>query len=157
MALFSWMEAKFINSHSQEETPIICHRAILGSIERFLGILIENNGGTFPFWLSPMQIIILPISEKHNSYGEKILLMVQNIYRCQLDKSDQTLQKKLKNAIKQRIPLIMVIGQQEIDNETIVIRNIEGNTLTVKIDDLQEKLPNIIKDLLDQKINSLEK
>ena len=151
------MEAKFINSHSQEETPIICHRAILGSIERFLGILIENNGGTFPFWLSPMQIIILPISEKHNSYGEKILLMVQNIYRCQLDKSDQTLQKKLKNAIKQRIPLIMVIGQQEIDNETIVIRNIEGNTLTVKIDDLQEKLPNIIKDLLDQKINSLEK
>jgi threonyl-tRNA synthetase len=138
------MGAHYIDNNSQEHHPIICHRAILGSIERFLGILIENNKGHFPFWLTPIQLAIINISENQLTYGQKIYDSLKNSHRCQYFNDNETLGKKIRQSIKEKIPIMIIVGNEEMDKNTMVIRNIKGDQMVCSMDDINGKILELL-------------
>jgi threonyl-tRNA synthetase len=110
--------------------PIMVHRAILGSIERFFGILIEHYAGAFPAWLAPVQVVILPISEKVADYSEQIYKeLVAAGFRVELDSSNQTIGGKIREATMQKIPYMLVVGEKEKAAQTVALRNRTGENL----------------------------
>lgn len=114
---------KYIDSDGKEKTPVMIHRAIIGSPERFFGILIEHYAGAFPVWLSPVQVAIIPISEKHDNYAKEIekQLKEKNI-RVELKNENETLGKKIREAEMQKIPYLLILGDKEIEAKTVSIR-----------------------------------
>jgi threonyl-tRNA synthetase len=130
------MDAYYIDHNSHHQNPIICHRAILGSIERFLGILMENNRGYFPFWLTPVQMAIINISENQKVYGEKIYHHLNRDFRCQYFDDNETLGKKIRQSIKEKIPIMIIVGNEEMENNTVVIRKIKGDQIICKIEEI---------------------
>jgi len=116
--------------------PVIIHRAILGSIERFIGTLVENCMAKFPFWVSPRQVCIVPISEKHIEFAEKIEFRLQHEgFTAKLDRSDATLNKKIRNAQLEYYNYIIVIGENEIASEMVDVRTLKNERLgKIKID-----------------------
>ena len=103
------------------------HRAIFGSFERFIGILIENFKGSFPFWLSPVQVGVVPIRVEHNDYAKKVCeLLRENGIRFEADFTDRNMKEKIKTYKNYKDPYILVLGAQEAEGETVSI-NIRGN------------------------------
>jgi len=99
------------------------HRALLGSIERFMAVLIEHYAGEFPFWLMPVQIEILPVLEKHLDYAKSISEKLKELnYRVEIDFNDETLSKRIRNAELNKIPYILVVGDKEISSNTVAVR-----------------------------------
>ncbi len=133
---------------------IMVHRALLGSLERFLGILIEHYSGAFPLWLAPVQAIILPISEKHHIYANEIYNKIkQNNFRAEIDLRNEKLNYKIREAQLQKIPFMVIIGEKEEKNKTISIRSrSEGDIGSFTID----KFMNIMIDLINTKSINLE-
>ncbi|MCX7705120.1 MAG: threonine--tRNA ligase, partial [bacterium] len=114
---------KYVNQDNQFERPIMIHRAIMGSLERFFGILVEHYNGNFPVWLAPVQVKILTVSEKFIPYGERILdICRKNHIRAELDISSESLRKKILIAENEKIPIIGVVGDKEEKTKTIAIR-----------------------------------
>ncbi len=108
-------------------TPVIIHRALLGSLERFIGILVEHYQGKFPTWISPVQTIVIPISEQTNGYGIKLLEELKKAgVRAELDESDRTLDYRIKGAQDRKIPYMIIVGKREEDADTVSVRNREG-------------------------------
>lgn len=140
-------DINYIGSDGQRHRPVMLHRAILGSIERFIGILIEHYKGKFPFWLAPEQIRLLPISEKQFEFSEKIKKMLQNFnFRVKIDKSDDKLGTKIKNARVERVYFLGIIGDKEVENNFITLRKADKEENTnVKIDELVNFLNEIKK------------
>ena len=139
---------EYIDEKGQSAKPVVIHRAILGSTERFLGILIEHFGGAFPLWLAPVQVAVLPIGEAHREYAEKIRreLAGHNI-RVRILAEDQTLGKRIREAEMQKIPYILVIGAKEIDADTVSVRDrkkgdLGAMKLEVLINELADKIKN---------------
>ena len=113
----------YIDKDGKEKNPIIIHRAILGSTERFLGILIEHYKGNFPFWLAPLQIAILPISQKHLTYAKKIFEMLKTKkFRTKIFEPKETVSKRIFLAEKEKIPLIIVLGDKEKKENSVSLR-----------------------------------
>ncbi len=111
----------YISESGKKIPPVMVHRAILGSYERFLALLIEHFVGAFPFWLSPVQIMIIPISQKHFKYAEKIQAELKE-FRTEINKEQETVSKKIRQAELQKIPFIIVLGDKEIKEKNISIR-----------------------------------
>ena len=110
-----------------EKIPVVLHRAIFGSLERFIGILIENFKGAFPFWLSPYQVGIVPIHEEHNEYAKKVAdKLVSNRIRIEADYSDKNMKEKIKYFKTYKTPYTIVLGDKEAENETVSI-NMRGS------------------------------
>ena len=107
-------DLNFINEKGEKEHPVIIHRAIMGSFDRFFAFLTEKTSGNFPVWLSPIQVMIIPVGEKFNEYGEKVLVALKNAgIRTEIDKTNETLGKKIRaNKIK-KIPYLLVVGEKE--------------------------------------------
>ncbi len=98
------MNYKYIDKNGKKQRPIMIHRALLGSLERFIGVLIEHCAGAFPFWLAPVQIKLLPVSEKHKNYAEKIAKIFQeNNFRVEIDDSNATINKRIREAELEKI------------------------------------------------------
>jgi threonyl-tRNA synthetase len=118
------LTATYITSENKKEFPVIIHHAVLGTIERFLGILLEHTKGQLPFWLCPLQIIIIPIHEDHLSYSEQLRKLLDSRgFISEIDKSQETLSYKIRKLWKQdKIPVIAVLGDQEVHNGTVSIR-----------------------------------
>ena len=138
---------KYVDKDGQEKTPIMIHRALVGSPERFLGVLIEHYAGAFPVWLSPTQAIVLPIGESHQKYGQEILdLLKQNNIRAEINLDNDTIGKKIRAGEMQKIPYLIVVGDKEIEASTIAIRshNEDLGTMTVEkfIDIIKQKVEN---------------
>ncbi|RVZ95670.1 threonine--tRNA ligase [Helicobacter pylori] len=116
----------FINEHNHAEQPVMIHRAILGSFERFIAILSEHFGGNFPFFVAPTQIALIPINEEHHVFALKLKeeLKERDIFVEVLDKND-SLNKKVRLAEKQKIPMILVLGNEEVETEILSIRDRE--------------------------------
>jgi len=116
-------DLKYVDKEGKEQTPVIIHRAPLGSHERFIGFLIEHYGGNFPVWLSPIQTIIIPISKDFVDYGRDIKKTLElNNFRVELDDKDETLQNKIRKAQEQKIPHMIIIGQKEHKKKLISLR-----------------------------------
>ncbi|OHA01313.1 MAG: threonine--tRNA ligase [Candidatus Sungbacteria bacterium RIFCSPHIGHO2_02_FULL_49_20] len=114
---------EYIDADGQKQTPVVIHRAILGSTERFLGIITEHYAGAFPFWLAPVQIAILPINNKHRDYIETIAKTLQTKHvRFEIDERNESVGKKIRDAELQKIPYLLVIGDREAATKTVAVR-----------------------------------
>lgn len=114
---------KFTDKDGKEKTPVVIHRVIYGSLERFMGVLIEHFAGAFPVWLSPVQTMIVPITEKQNKYGQEVLEKLRQAeIRVELDNRGETTSAKIRDAELQKIPYILVVGDKEIKNKSVNVR-----------------------------------
>ncbi len=114
----------YIDSNGEEKQPFIIHRALSGSFERFFAFLIEHHGGDFPLWLAPDQVLIIPISEKHTEYAQKVYKILKDAnIRVDIDDRDKSMQARIRDAEKMKIPYIAVVGDKEIDTDTVSIRS----------------------------------
>ncbi len=141
------LDATYIDEKSHRKTPVMLHRAILGSLERFIGILIEEHAGFFPLWLSPVQIVILNIASRHQEYVEKIYteLKKQGV-RIKIDLRNEKIGFKIREHSMQRIPYLGIIGDKELENNTITLRSQKGDNLgSFSIDELVLKLKQQIE------------
>ena len=117
----------FVNEKGEKERPVVIHRAISGSLERFMGVMIEHFAGAFPLWLSPIQVMVLPISEKHTSYTDDIIVQMKTAgIRAKSDASSDSLGKRIRDAKLQKAPYIVVIGDEEIKANTLAVESRDG-------------------------------
>ncbi len=113
----------YINEAGESRRPIMLHRAILGSIERFMGTLIEHYGGAFPTWLSPVQAMIIPFRSEHRSYAQKVKQDLQQVnVRVIMDDSHETLNKRIREGIIKKIPYLLIVGDKEMTKGGVAVR-----------------------------------
>ncbi len=121
---------KYTDSDGKEKTPVAIHRVIYGSLERFIGILIEHTGGAFPTWLAPVQVQIVPISDKHTDYAQKVLeQLIDSGIRTGIDTRAETMQSKIRDAQVEKIPYMLIIGDREVSEGTVAVRTRDGQNL----------------------------
>ncbi|HON56638.1 MAG TPA: threonine--tRNA ligase, partial [bacterium] len=135
-------ELEYIGRDNAKHRPVMIHRAILGSLERFIGMLIEHYAGALPFWLAPEQIRILPVSDNYNDYAYKVLnILKNNGYRANIDERNESLGKKIRDAQLEKIPYSLILGQKELDSETINYREYgKQEQISIALDKFIEKL-----------------
>lgn len=115
---------KYVDKDGKEKTPLCIHRAPLSTHERLVGFLIEHYGGAFPYWLAPVQAVVVPVSEKFNDYAEKVEADLKEAgVRVEVDESDMQLGKKIRNAELQKIPYMLVVGEKEVSDKTVAVRD----------------------------------
>jgi threonyl-tRNA synthetase len=118
---------KYVKSDNTEGTPVMLHRAILGSLERFMGILIEHCGGAFPAWLAPVQAIVLPITDRARDYANELRDSARGLgLRCEVDARNEKVNAKIRDAQMQKIPYMLVVGDREVGDKTVSIRLRKG-------------------------------
>jgi len=141
----------YIDNDGSEKRPVMIHRAILGSFERYIGILTEHYQGSFPLWLSPIQVAVLPISEKVEGFAQKVFEKIKESgIRVELDNSNKTVGLKIREATLQRVPFVVIIGskeeEQSVDDKLFVaVRTRDGEDLGVQ--NLEEFLSTITKNI----------
>jgi len=135
-------ELQYIGEDGKEHMPVIIHKTIVGSLERFIGVLTEHYQGKFPAWLAPVQVRIMSISEQANDYAEKILEQFKaNGIRTYADLSDKTLEYKIRDAQMQKVPYMVIVGKKEKENNKLAIRDLEGKQKNnVEVDEFIKKV-----------------
>jgi threonyl-tRNA synthetase len=140
--------ATFIAEDGSKQAPVMLHRAILGSLERFIGILIEQHAGTFPVWLSPIQVMVLDIADRHAEYASEIFneLEKQGI-RVKIDLRNEKIGFKIREHSMQRIPYLVIIGDKELEEKRITVRTQKGDDLgSLSVTEFTERLKQEIAD-----------
>ncbi|MCU0408975.1 MAG: threonine--tRNA ligase [Bacteroidales bacterium] len=134
-------------SDNQKHRPVMIHRTIFGSMERFVAVLIENSSGKFPLWLAPDKAVILPISEKFNEYAGKVLEILNNSDICTLiDERSEKIGKKIRDNELKRIPYLLIIGEKEAESGTVAVRKQgEGDRGSMKVEDFVSFINEEIK------------
>jgi len=133
---------EFTNDQGEKEQPYMLHRALFGSFERFIGLLIEHYAGAFPFWLSPIQIKILPVGESHREYAKEVANKLKE-YRVKIDDNNETIGKKIRNAEMEKVPYILVVGDVEKEKGTVSVRQRGKIDLgEISIDEFIKKINN---------------
>jgi threonyl-tRNA synthetase len=123
MALPERFDLWYTDSDGTDKRPVMLHRAIFGSIERFFGILVEHYAGKFPLWLSPRQICLIPVADRHIDYAKKVASQLQEQgFVCDVDTSNESVSKKVRNAQLLQFNYMLTLGDQEVDNRTINLR-----------------------------------
>ena len=123
-------DAQYIGVDGEKHRPIMIHRVVFGSIERFIGILIEHFAGKFPLWLSPVQIKVLSISDKYNDYADSVMQSLQSAgFRCEIDTRDEKIGYKIRSARNERVPYILVVGEKEAESSSVSVRSREEGDL----------------------------
>lgn len=117
-------ELSYIDENNEKKQPVMIHRAILGSFERFVGILLEHTAGELPFWIAPTQVIIIPIGEAHREYAHEICRKLRVIgVDSEISNKDETLNKRIRTAEKQKVPMILVLGDNEVSEKSVALRD----------------------------------
>ncbi len=130
----------YINEKGEKEKPLMLHRALTGSLERFIGVLIEHYAGALPFWLSPVQIKILPISDKFNKYANEVKKELES-YRVKVFNESETISKKIRQGEIEKIPYLLIVGEKEKNSKTVSVRKRGKGDIGVKT---IEEFKNII-------------
>ena len=138
----------YINKEGDKERPVMLHRTILGSIERFIGILIENYAGAFPFWLAPVQVKLLPIADRHFEYGKNIMKVLnKHNIRVELDEVNDKIGAKIRKAELEKIPYMLVFGDKELEEGLVSVRKRgKGDLGRMRIDKFIKDVLKEIKD-----------
>ena len=139
----------YIGSDNLSHRPVMIHRALFGSMERFIALLIEHTGGNFPVWLAPVKVIVLPIASKYNDYSHEIANQINEEFdqQIEVDIREEKIGRKIRDAETQKIPYMLIIGEKEMESQSVSLR-VHGNgdvgTITLKdfIEDLRNKLKN---------------
>lgn len=126
------LDASYIDEHGERQIPVMLHRAILGSFERFIGILIENSAGKLPLWLAPVQAVVLNITDKQSTFVEEVAEVLQNSgLRVQTDVRNEKIGFKIREWTLQRVPYLLVAGDREVESRSIAVRTRNGEDLGV--------------------------
>ena len=143
-------DLQYKGSDNENHRPVMIHRAPFGSLERFIALLLEHTGGNFPLWLIPVQAIVLPISEKHEKYAEKVLKSLENHeIRGLIDARNETVGKKIREAEMKKVPLMIVVGEQEENANQISVRRHGGESLgSMDIESFAQMINEEIKQTL---------
>ena len=138
----------FVDKDGQNYRPIVIHRALLGSIERFFGILIEHYAGNFPLWLAPTQVMVLPIADRHFEFAEKVVDQLRNAnLRVETDKRNEKIGFKIREAEVQKIPYMLIIGDKEVESGQVSVRHKgEGDLGSMDVDQIRDRLLEEIKE-----------
>lgn len=116
-------DLSFVNEQGEKERPVVIHRAISGSLERFMGVMIEHFGGAFPLWLAPVQMQIVPVAEKFNDYAFELKKRFsQQDLRASVDDSSDSFSKKIRNAEIMKVPYILIVGEKEEAASSVSVR-----------------------------------
>ena len=120
--------ASYVDKDGTKKIPVMLHRALFGSLERFIGILIENYAGKFPFWISPLQTVVIPISEDFNDYAIKVSDQIKQVgISSVVDLKNQNLNYKIRDHSLAKIPLLLICGKKEVDSNSVTIRRLDSN------------------------------
>ena len=153
-------ELEYIGADGEKHRPIMIHRVVFGSIERFIGILIEHFAGAFPTWLAPVQVKVLPISEKYMDYAENVRKKLDEAgIRVELDTRSEKIGYKIREAQQAKIPYMLVVGQKEEEDGTVAVRSrAAGDEGTKSLDafiaDIQKEIEakvNRVKEVSEEK------
>jgi len=131
----------YMGADNQEHTPVVIHRALLGSLERFIGILIEHYAGAFPFWLAPVQIRIIPVGEGHRTAVHALASRLEG-FRVEVDERDETVGKRIRDSEVEKIPVVIVYGDKESD-DSLAVRERGGEQSTKSLDELRQYLATL--------------
>jgi threonyl-tRNA synthetase len=142
------LSAAYIGEDSARHVPVMLHRAILGSLERFIGILIEQHAGNFPLWLAPVQLVIMNITDRQAEYAEQIRLELEKQgFRVKIDLRNEKIGFKIREHSMQRVPYQLITGDKELENQTVAVRTQQGEDLgSLSLNQLIERLKNEITD-----------
>ncbi len=122
------LDASYVDKDGTKKVPVMLHRALFGSLERFVGILIENYAGKFPFWLSPLQTMVIPISEEFNDYAVEVSKKIKNAgISSAVDLKNNNLNYKIRDHSLEKIPLLLICGKKEVDSNSVTIRRLDSN------------------------------
>ena len=138
--------ASFVAEDGSRQVPVMLHRAILGSLERFTGILIEQHAGTFPAWLAPTQVEVLTIAERHNDYAQQVFKTLESKgIRVKIDLRNEKIGFKIREHSMQRVPYLVIIGDKELEEQKMTVRTQKGEDLgSLSIEDFSAKLAQVI-------------
>jgi threonyl-tRNA synthetase len=131
----------YSGADNTDHDPVVIHRALLGSLERFTGILIEHYAGAFPFWLAPVQIRIIPVGEDHRGAARKLKEQLDD-YRVEVDERDETVGKRIRDAEVEKIPYVIVYGDKESD-ESLAVRKRGGEQSTLSLHGLRAEISEV--------------
>ena len=136
------LDAEFVGEDGQKHIPVMIHRAVLGSFERFIGVLIENYSGKLPFWLAPMQVVIVTIISDVDDYAEEVVQLLNNIdIRCKADTRNEKISYKVREHSAAKVPVILALGKREKSDRTVSIRRIGSDkTETLSLDNVLKLL-----------------
>ena len=135
------LNCRYVGADNAEHVPYVIHRALMGSFERFIGILVEHYAGAFPFWIAPVQIRVLPVGGSHREAAQELAERLAP-YRVEVDDSDDTVGKRIRNAEVEKLPFVVVYGDKESD-EALAIREHGGGRSTLSLDELRAKLATL--------------
>ena len=122
------LDASFVDKDGAKKIPVMLHRALFGSLERFIGILIENYAGKFPFWIAPLQAVVIPISEEFDSYAKEVNEKINNAgISSEVDLKNHNLNYKIREHSLSKIPLLLICGKKEVDSNSVTIRRLDTN------------------------------
>ena len=138
--------ASFIAEDGSRQVPVMLHRAILGSLERFIGILIEQHAGTFPTWISPVQVMVMVIADRHADYAHQVLKTLESQgVRVKIDLRNEKIGFKIREHSMQRVPYLVIIGDKELEEQKITVRTQKGDDLgSLTIEDFSAKFAQVI-------------
>lgn len=140
----------YIDKEGNKKTPIMIHRAIFGSFDRFIGIITEHFAGAFPTWLAPVQIRILPIADKHKEYSKELLKQLEDLdLRVELDEREEKIGYKIREAQLQKVPYMLIIGDKEVEANAVGVRSRkDGDIGQMNVEDFVQKIKEEIKKFL---------
>ncbi len=146
-------ELEYVDSDNTRKRPVMIHRAPFGSMERFIAVLIENCAGKFPLWLAPLQVKILPISDKYNDYAlELVQLLKAADIRAEIDDRSEKIGRKIRDTEMMKVPYMLVIGEKEMNERTVSVRKHgEGDKGSVSIDAFASEINGIVKEQMKGK------
>jgi len=138
----------YVNEENEKVRPVVIHRAVFGSIDRFLGILIEHFGGAFPLWLAPKQVEVIGVSDVHNEYAKEIHIQLQKAgIRASIDGRNEKLGRKIRDAQMKKTPYVLILGDQEQNNRTVTVRGYKKEEQrTMSLEAFQQELLNEINE-----------
>ena len=140
---------EYVDDDGEHKRPIMIHRAIFGSLERFVGTLIEHYAGAFPIWFAPVQIAIVPIRDEHVAFAEEVKTNLQSVgLRVTIDGRNESLNKRIRENTVKKIPYILILGDKERDSRSVAVRKYsEGDLGTLSVDDFTKQ----VKDEVEKK------
>ncbi len=146
-------ELEYVGSDNERHRPVMIHRAPFGSMERFIGVLLEHTGGNLPLWLSPVQVKVLPISDKFLDYAKKVEnVLLNSDIRTSVDDRTEKIGRKIRDAELQKVPYMLIIGEQEMNAGTVSVRkHREGDQGSMPSEDFIKHIHNELEEILKQK------
>ena len=143
-------ELEYTGADNAKHRPVMIHRAPFGSMERFIAVLIEHTMGRFPLWLTPDQVVVLPISERFNEYAENVVqYLKENDIRAHVDDRNEKIGRKIRDSELKKIPYLLIVGEKEAENESVSVRKHgEGDKGSMKFTTFATQLNQEVNDMM---------